>query len=44
MRPEVTYYKSYNAPAFNGNFNATPAIPTNKYYMWLFAGDVIWHF
>ena len=45
MRPEVTYYKSYNAPAFNGNFNATPVpIPTNKYYMWLFAGDIIWHF
>ena len=45
IRPEVTYYKSYNAPAFNGNFNATPfPIPTNKYCMWLFAGDVIWHF
>ena len=45
MRPEVTYYKSYNAPAFNGNFNATPVpIAPNKYYMWLFAGDVIWHF
>jgi len=45
IRPEITYYKSYNAPAFNGNFNATPVpIPPNKYYMWLFAGDVIWHF
>src|SRR5262249_32556676 len=22
LRPEVTYYRSYNAPAFNGNFNA----------------------
>jgi hypothetical protein len=45
LRPEVTYYKSYNAPAFNGNPNATPiAIAPNKYYMWLFASDVIWHF
>jgi hypothetical protein len=45
IRPEVTYYKSYNAPAFNGNFNATPApIAPNKYYMWLFASDLIWHF
>ncbi len=44
MRPEVTYYKSYNAPAFNGNFNATPVpIPPNKYYMWLFAG-MYWAF
>jgi hypothetical protein len=45
IRPEVTYYKSYNAPAFNGNFNATPVpIAPNKYYMWLFAADMIWHF
>jgi hypothetical protein len=45
IRPEVTYYKSYNAPAFNGNFNATPVpIAPNKYYMWLFASDLIWHF
>ena len=45
MRPEVTYYKSYNAPAFNGNFNASPVpIPPNKSYMWMFAADVIWHF
>ena len=28
----------------NGNFNATPAIAPDKYYMWLFAADVIWHF
>jgi hypothetical protein len=45
IRPEVTYYKSYNAPAFNGNFNATPIpIAPNKSYMWLFASDLIWHF
>jgi hypothetical protein len=44
IRPEVGYYKSYNAPAFNGNFNAVPAIAPNKYYMWQFASDLIWHF
>jgi hypothetical protein len=41
VRPEGAYYKSYNAPAFNGNFNATPVpIPPNKYCMWLFAADM----
>jgi hypothetical protein len=44
IRPEVGYYKSYNAPAFNGNFNAIPTIAPNKYYMWQFASDLIWHF
>jgi hypothetical protein len=45
LRPEVTYYRSFNAPAFNGNFNATPVpIAPNKSYMWLFASDLIWHF
>jgi hypothetical protein len=45
IRPEVTYYRSFNAPAFNGNFNATPVpIAPNKSYMWLFAGDIILHF
>ena len=45
IRPEVTYYRSFNAPAFNGNFNATPVpIAPNKSYMWLFAGDIIFHF
>ncbi|MBV8090580.1 MAG: outer membrane beta-barrel protein [Alphaproteobacteria bacterium] len=45
IRPEVTYYKSFNAPAFNGNPNATPIpIAPNKYYMWLGAADIIWHF
>jgi Putative beta-barrel porin-2, OmpL-like. bbp2 len=45
IRPEVTYYRSFNAPAFNGNFNATPTpIAPNKSYMWLFAGDIIFHF
>jgi hypothetical protein len=44
IRPEVTYMHSFNAPAFNGNFNATPVIPPNKSSMLMFAGDVIWHF
>ena len=45
LRPEVTYYRSFNAPAFNGNFNALPvAIAPNKSYMWLGAMDLIWHF
>ncbi len=44
IRPEVTYYRSFNAPAFNGNFNVTPIVVPNKYYMWLGAMDIIWHF
>jgi hypothetical protein len=44
VRPEVTYYKSFNAPAFNGNFNVTPVVLPNKDYMWLGAMDIIWHF
>jgi hypothetical protein len=45
LRPEVTYYRSFNAPAFNGNFNATPTpIAPNKSHMWLFAADLILHF
>jgi hypothetical protein len=45
LRPEITYYRSFNAYAFNGNFNALPAaiLPT-KGFMWLGAMDIIWHF
>ena len=39
-----SYYRSWDAPAFNGNFNATPVIAPNKGYMWLAAMDLIWHF
>ncbi len=42
IRPEISYYRSLDAPAFNGNFNA--AIPPTKDYTWLAAMDVIWHF
>jgi hypothetical protein len=45
LRPEVTYYRSFNAYAFNGNFNALPVpIAPTKGYMWLGAMDIIWHF
>jgi len=44
LRPEVTYYRAFDAPAFNGNFNATPVIPPNKYSALIAAADVIWHF
>jgi hypothetical protein len=44
VRPEITYYRSLNAPAFNGNFNATPVVVPNRSYMWLAAMDLIWHY
>jgi hypothetical protein len=50
MRPEVAYYHSLNAPAFNGNCNqvnfGNPAscTPANKSSMLMFAADVIIHF
>jgi Putative beta-barrel porin-2, OmpL-like. bbp2 len=42
IRPEVTYYRSLDAPAFNGNFNAGIA-PTKKDAL-VAAMDMIWHF
>jgi hypothetical protein len=44
IRPEVTYYRSLDAPAFNGNFNVTPVIVPTKYYAVIGAADIIWHF
>jgi hypothetical protein len=45
LRPEVAYYRSIDAPAFNGNFNALPvAIAPTKSYSYLGAADIIWHF
>jgi hypothetical protein len=46
FRPEVTYYRSFNAPAFNGNLNQgiIPAVAPTKGFMWLAAADIIWHF
>jgi hypothetical protein len=45
FRPEVTYYKSLDAPAFNGNFNALPvAIAPTKNTALIGSMDVIMHF
>jgi hypothetical protein len=45
LRPEIAYYASLDAPAFNGNFNALPtAIAPTKNYAWIGAADIIWHF
>jgi hypothetical protein len=45
IRPEITYYRSWDAPAFNGNFNATPVpILPSRSYMWMAAADLIWHY
>ncbi len=42
IRPEVTYYRSLDAPAFNGNFNV--GLPPTKNYALIGAADLIWHF
>jgi hypothetical protein len=42
MRPEVSYYKSLNANAFNGNANL--GIPANKSTALIGAADIIIHF
>jgi hypothetical protein len=42
IRPEVTYYKSLSAFAFNGNANL--GIPANRNYALVGAADVILHF
>jgi hypothetical protein len=42
LRPEVTYYRSLDANAFNGNANAL--IPPNRNYAVVGAMDLIWHF
>jgi hypothetical protein len=50
FRPEVSYYNSLNAPAFNGNFNANtaglggPLIAPTKNYAIIAESDVIVHF
>jgi len=44
IRPEIAYYRSWDAPAFNGNFNASPAIAPNRSFMWLAVMDLIWHY
>jgi hypothetical protein len=42
VRPEIAYYKSLDAPAFNGNFNA--GIAPNRSYAVIGAADLIIHF
>ena len=42
LRPEIAYYRSLDAPAFNGNVNAGIA-PTRDYAV-IAASDIIWHF
>jgi hypothetical protein len=42
FRPEVAFYQSLDAPAFNGNANA--GIPPTKNYAIIAASDVIIHF
>jgi hypothetical protein len=54
IRPELAYYRSLDAPAFNGNFNACPAsaacpgnvavIAPTKNYALIASMDLIWHF
>jgi hypothetical protein len=42
FRPEIGYWRSLSAHAFNGN--AAAGIPGNKNFTWLGAMDVIAHF
>jgi hypothetical protein len=44
IRPEMDYYRSLDAPAFNGNFNAIPAILPSKRDTLIVAADLIWHY
>ncbi len=45
LRPEISYYRSLDAPAFNGNSNALPAaIAPTRNYAWIGSADVIIHF
>jgi Putative beta-barrel porin-2, OmpL-like. bbp2 len=50
VRPEIAYYHSLDANAFNGNFNAVPAalgggviVPTKNWEV-IASADLIWHF
>jgi Putative beta-barrel porin-2, OmpL-like. bbp2 len=52
IRPEVVYYHSLDANAFNGNPNACPAsaeckvsmIAPDRNFAWIASMDLIWHF
>ena len=45
VRPEITYYRSLNAPAFDANLSNpnNPIAPTKNYAL-IGAMDMIWHF
>jgi hypothetical protein len=42
LRPEIAYYRSLDAPAFNGNADA--GIAPSKDWSFVAASDIIWHF
>jgi len=42
IRPEIGYYRSLDAPAFNGN--AAAGIAPNRDWAVIAASDIIWHF
>jgi hypothetical protein len=42
LRPEMTFYKSMDANAFNGNSNA--GVLPDRNYALVAAMDCIWHF
>lgn len=50
LRPEIAYYHSIDANAFNGNPDAAPAsaggavIKPDRNFEWIGAMDLIWHF
>ena len=44
IRPEVTYYRSLDANAFNGNADAPIPVLPDRNYAWVGAMDLIWHF
>ncbi len=46
LRPEITYYNSLNAAAFNGNQSPTGMIPVapDRHYALVGSADIIWHF
>ncbi len=44
LRPEVSYYRSLDANAFNGNNDAIPVILPSRNYAVVGAMDLIWHF
>jgi hypothetical protein len=52
LRPEIAYYHSLDANAFNGNVNACPisagcassALAPDRNFAWIASMDLIWHF